>query len=462
VNYGIDMTIRQLSSDEGAVNIMNQVLPGLYHKLGDNPQAKDMSIRKIALYAKGMIPEDALSRLDLALREYGSGKSLIPAEKRKIALYKNMDEDDRRKKAALKDGSAGSGLSSRRDSFTPGAVWTDTDGRRIQAHGGAIFYENGIYYWYGENKEHTDGVSDVWTWGIRYYRSTDLYNWENMGYLMEPVFDDPDSPFFPDSHLDRPHIRKCRATGKYVAWVKLSGEEAFFTVLEADHFEGPYEIVKDRYRPRGFNIGDFDIASDAENGKSYLYVDADHKAVVCLEMSEDLHSAEKEVSRSYEGLMAPFTREGISVLEHKGSKYMLTSGMTGYIPNRSDTAVAAAWTDVFKSCGDPYVNDFTRSSFNSQFTQVFKVPERNLYIALSDRWVPEFPVDAQVADMMERVIASTSDPEHYSSTREEQMKVMNAPMLKTAATSIADYVWLPVSFEADGKIRIEWKDEWKL
>jgi hypothetical protein len=90
------------------------------------------------------------------------------------------------------------------------------------------------------------------------------------------------------------------------------------------------------------------------------------------------------------------------------------------------------------------------------------VPERNLYIALSDRWVPEFPVDAQVADMMERVIASTSDPEHYSSTREEQMKVMNAPMLKTAATSIADYVWLPVSFEADGKIRIEWKDEWKL
>lgn len=462
MNYGIDMTIRQLSSDEGAVKVMNQVLPGIYHKLGYNPQAKDMSIRKISFYAKGMISEDDLNRLDLALKEYGRGKSLNPAEERKILLYKKMDADDRRKKAALKDDITGSESSSRRKFFTPGAIWEDTDGRRIQAHGGAIFFENGIYYWYGENKEHTDGISDVWTWGIRYYRSTDLYNWEDMGYLMEPVFDDPDSAFFPDSHLDRPHIRRCRATGKYVAWIKCSGEEAFFTVLEANRFEGPYKIVQDRYRPCGFNIGDFDIVTDEENGKSYLYVDANHKAVVCLEMSEDLHLAEQEVSRSYEGLIAPFTREGVSMLEHEGRKYMLTSGMTGYIPNRSDTAVAAAWTEVFKSCGDPYVNDLTQSSFNSQFTQIFKVPERDLYIALSDRWVPEFPVDAQVADMMERVIAGTSDPEHYSSTREEQMKVMNAPMLKTADTSIADYVWLPVRFESDGRIRIEWKDEWEL
>ena len=33
----------------------------------------------------------------------------------------------------------------------------DTEGKRIQAHGGAIFHEGGVYYWYGENKEHTDG-----------------------------------------------------------------------------------------------------------------------------------------------------------------------------------------------------------------------------------------------------------------------------------------------------------------
>ena len=37
-------------------------------------------------------------------------------------------------------------------SFTPGAVWQDTAGNPIQAHGGDIFYQNGVYYWYGENK----------------------------------------------------------------------------------------------------------------------------------------------------------------------------------------------------------------------------------------------------------------------------------------------------------------------
>lgn len=38
-------------------------------------------------------------------------------------------------------------------SFHPGQPWLDTNGKRIHAHGGSIFYENGRYYWYGENKE---------------------------------------------------------------------------------------------------------------------------------------------------------------------------------------------------------------------------------------------------------------------------------------------------------------------
>ena len=43
---------------------------------------------------------------------------------------------------------------SMRTSITPGQVWLDTNGNRIQAHGGSII-EDGIFYWYGENKEKT-------------------------------------------------------------------------------------------------------------------------------------------------------------------------------------------------------------------------------------------------------------------------------------------------------------------
>ena len=37
--------------------------------------------------------------------------------------------------------------------FYPGQTWLDTEGKRIQAHGGSVIYVDGIYYWYGENKK---------------------------------------------------------------------------------------------------------------------------------------------------------------------------------------------------------------------------------------------------------------------------------------------------------------------
>lgn len=42
----------------------------------------------------------------------------------------------------------------------------DTSGKVIQAHGGGLLYENGVYYWFGENKEYTLGDGKIWTYGI--------------------------------------------------------------------------------------------------------------------------------------------------------------------------------------------------------------------------------------------------------------------------------------------------------
>ena len=44
----------------------------------------------------------------------------------------------------------------RYSSIRPGQIWLDTEGKRIQAHGGSVMYWEGAYYWYGENKEFTD------------------------------------------------------------------------------------------------------------------------------------------------------------------------------------------------------------------------------------------------------------------------------------------------------------------
>ena len=53
------------------------------------------------------------------------------------------------------------------DSFNPGKVWLDSEGKRIQAHGGSILYVDGVYYWYGENKEKTLAGSEEWHWGVK-------------------------------------------------------------------------------------------------------------------------------------------------------------------------------------------------------------------------------------------------------------------------------------------------------
>ena len=78
------------------------------------------------------------------------------------------------------------------DSVRPGQVWNDTNGNRIQAHGGSIHHEDGTFYWYGENKERTTPGSGIWHWGVRCYSSTDLYNWDDLGLIIPPVARRPD------------------------------------------------------------------------------------------------------------------------------------------------------------------------------------------------------------------------------------------------------------------------------
>ena len=94
----------------------------------------------------------------------------------------------------------------RYDRFTPGKPWLDTEGKRIQAHGGSILFLDGKFYWYGENKENTDGVCKTWHNGVRMYESVDLYNWRDLGNIIPADETDPASPLYPEAKMDRPHI----------------------------------------------------------------------------------------------------------------------------------------------------------------------------------------------------------------------------------------------------------------
>ena len=49
----------------------------------------------------------------------------------------------------------------RKNKIYPGKTMKNEDGNKIQAHGAGMIYENGTYYWYGENKEYTTGKTDI-------------------------------------------------------------------------------------------------------------------------------------------------------------------------------------------------------------------------------------------------------------------------------------------------------------
>lgn len=427
-NPGIDMKIGDLLKDARYSAIFDRCLPGIRKKMGGQPMTAQMTLRKLAEYAQGMISNESLLAVDEELRALDD----LPEEER--TTY---------------------------DAFHPGKVWLDTNGKRIQAHGGAVFHEDGTYYWYGENKERTTPQNDIWTWGIRAYASKDLYNWEDMGLIIPPDTENPESNLNPRKFVDRPHILKCPSTGKYVCWIKISGPEACFVLLSADRFSGPYVVEENAFYPMGKKIGDFDLVQD-EDGRAYLFTDCAHSGIYCMELTENYLDVKNIVTKQYEGLHAPFCREGVAVFSRNGKKYMFTSSMTGYIPNQSDEAVSDSWEEPFDSVGDPHVGDASKASFNSQISKVFQVQGRkDLYIAMADRWVPDYPVDAEKIDAIMRGIAHRYDPEKYPVTEEDSMILMNCPMIETADTSIADYVWLPIRFEG-GKALIEWKDEWKI
>ena len=341
-------------------------------------------------------------------------------------------------------------------SIRPGQVWLDTEGKRIQAHGGSLFYENGTYYWYGENKEKTDGVNGIWHWGVRMYESRDLYNWKDLGVIIPPDESDPGSPIHPASMMDRPHIIYNAATKKYVCWLKIMNRDdtQSETVLTADKLTGPYAIVRTNLRPLGMSAGDFDLAV-APDGKAYYYFERVHSETICADLTDDYTDVTGYYSTHFPRPYPPYVREATSHFLRRGKHYLITSGTTGYFPNPSEVAVGDSWHGPYTVLGDPCPADESRTTYHAQVASVFKVPgKKDLYIALGDRWLPghmDIPYE-----LYRRAFELSFDPDADKSLLKDH------PMPSIAyQTRLADYVWLPIRFDGD-MAYLDWKDEWRV
>ncbi len=333
----------------------------------------------------------------------------------------------------------------------PGKVWLDTDGKRIQAHGGSMLYVDGMFYWYGENKENTLPNTEIWHNGVNLYSSKDLCSWKYEGNILKAAAEKT-NPLHPSRVMDRPHILYCEKTKKFVMWAKLVGTIenrsdwncSYMGVATADSILGPF-LLQTTFHPLGMNAGDFDLVKD-DSGKAYIIFEQVHSNMIIADLTDDYMGCTGEYSTHFENGAPPFVREAPAYFVREGKRYLLTSGTTAYFPNPSELATAKDMHGNWEILGDPCVGDVDKNSYCAQFASVFHHPtKKDLYIALGDRWLTDLPPD--MPNFFEyKAGRLQTDYDFYHAT--------------TRNTSLADYVWLPLRFTEDGQPYLEWVDEW--
>jgi beta-xylosidase len=347
-------------------------------------------------------------------------------------------------------------------SIEPGAIWADNRGMHINAHGGGILYQNGVYYWYGEHKDELTNAANV---GINCYSSKDLVNWKYEGVVLPVVTDNDSSDIVKGCIMERPKVVYNEKTKKYVLWfhLELKGQgykAARVGLATSDSPTGTFQYVHS-YRPNAgiyplnmteeqknspLTVDDFpksaspekrqavenglyvrrDMAGGQMSRDMTIFVDDDKKAyhIYASEENQTLHIA--ELSDDYTSHTGRYVRilpgkhnEAPAVLKKDGKYFLITSGCTGWAPNAARMAVADDLFGEWTESGNPCVGEDANLTFNSQGTYIQKVEgKKNMYIFMADRWNPKKPIDGR-------------------------------------------YVWLPISFE-NGKPVLRWHSKWDL
>ena len=316
-----------------------------------------------------------------------------------------------------------------RTSFTgyAGERLFDTNGERIQAHGGQISKWGDTWYWYGEDK--TDGW---YPRGVHLYTSKDLYNWEDQGVVlktMKNIEEIDTDPYFHalygdlsteerqevfrhidynSSVVERPKVLYNQTTGKYVLWFHADGPDgessdsyakAMAGVAIADRPEGPFRFLKAKRLDcsqdySGSNRGmarDMNLFQD-DDGTAYIIYASEENATLYISKLNpeytDLDVLEGAVEgRDFTRNMVNSSREAPAMFKYQGKYYLMTSGCTGWDPNAAIYYTADSPLGPWTAKGNPCVGEEKDTTFGTQSTCIFPVDAENgKFLYMGDRW----------------------------------------------------------------------------
>ncbi len=271
-----------------------------------------------------------------------------------------------------------------------GMNWLDVDGKHINAHGGCVLYENGTYYWFGENYR----PSPVKSNGIVCYSSKDLYNWklEGMAYKCPEVALRSD---YQDMNygrtLERPKVMFCPNTGKYVMWVHWENGSGYaasrVAILYSDKITGPYTFLK-TMRPRGdeqpSGSRDQTLMFDPDYNVGYHFGSAEENMTMHGTLLTDNFL---DLSNNWERMFIKKQYEAPAIFKYHNKFIAITSGCTGWDPNPAHSSSSMLPLSGWEDLGNPCVDNEKSTTYHSQSNYIFKLPNKyDAYIYMGDRW----------------------------------------------------------------------------
>ncbi len=307
----------------------------------------------------------------------------------------------------------------------PGAIWQDTNGQHINAHGGGILYHEGTYYWYGEYKGEYTYRSPGVGWecyrteagGVSCYSSKDLYKWKFEGVVLKPDTCDTYSDIHPTMVIERPKVVYNEKTKKFVMWMHIDNADYSKATAGVAVSDSPTSdfIYIGSLRPNGQESRDMTLYKDVDGKAYHIYSSEGNSTLyVCL-LSDDYLTHTNIYTRNFIGQ----SREAPAIFKRGNKYYCVTSGCSGWSPNEAEYAIAdnimGPWTKIENPCRGKDAD----KTFYGQSTFALPVAgQPDCYIMMFDKWNKTDLIDSR-------------------------------------------YIWLPIQFEGE-KIIVPWQEQWSL
>ena len=367
------------------------------------------------------------------------------------------------------------------DAFRSGEPWLDTAGNVIDAHGGGMLQDGDTYYWYGSAR---NGAACCHDRGINLYSSKDLYSWKFESTVVRAF---NGSAMGNGLDLERPKVVRCPGTGKYVMWVRGTGEgntPQLLAVATADAPTGPFAFegnatdpfhtvpptcpagpgrcgnIDSGGRGDGYQYADATLYSDyPRSNRTYVYwrtrVNAQNTGFRGMELTPDCLGVVPETDTQ---LFTSPNREAPAMFFSRDQYYLWASGTDGWAP-----------TTMHLYTADSPLGAFNRSGLNN--TQGWLIGWQPTPIP-----PPGAPGNQQPGQPGVWAFGSQStyilpNPAYAEHDPANVTRAALAPFIYLAdrwtpsnVSSFGSYVWLPLFIDPrnSSAVRVEWHAEWRL